>query len=337
MKRRALRLPGGRKIGIFRYDFFQEIVPVLWFALVAVFLAAPALAFPVERCVNLGNALDSPEREGEWGYTIGFADIDAVAEAGFDTIRLPVRFSSRWDGERVDEAFQARVDEVARYALDRGLTVLLDLHHFDELTADPAGQADSFVALWGYLSDHYAGWPDGLVFELLNEPHGDLTTDLANDLYTRVLPGIRETHPERWVVVSGSNWGSIKDMHALDAFDARTVPTFHYYAPWPFTHQQAAWLPNPPPAAEWGSDEERRKVREDMARAANRGGPVFLGEFGVNTRVPAEARWDWTRAVREAAEAEGIGWCVWNLTSTFRIYDENQGTWEDGALGALFD
>lgn len=306
-------------------------------AALSVWLAAPAAAFPVERCVNLGNALDSPEREGEWGYKIGLRDIDAVAEAGFDTIRLPVRFSSRWQDGRVAPEFQARVDEVVRHALGRGLTVLLDLHHFDELTDDPAGQADRFAAIWRYLSDHYAGWPDGLVFELLNEPSGNLTTDIANTLYARVLPDIREDHPTRWVIVSGSNWGSIDDMLALNAFDARTVPTFHYYAPWTFTHQLAAWLPKPPPASDWGTAAERQKVRADMARAASRGGPILLGEFGVNTRVPDAKRWDWTRTVREAAETEGIAWCVWNLTSTFRIYDEFYGTWTDGALEALFD
>lgn len=51
--------------------------------------SAPFLA---SRCVNLGNALEAPN-EGDWGYRIEPAHIRAIAAAGFDGIRLPVR----WD------------------------------------------------------------------------------------------------------------------------------------------------------------------------------------------------------------------------------------------------
>src|SRR5579859_7126636 len=52
-----------------------------------------AMAAALGRGVNFGNMLDAP-REGDWGRWVRDGDIDRVAEAGFATIRLPVRFSN---------------------------------------------------------------------------------------------------------------------------------------------------------------------------------------------------------------------------------------------------
>ncbi|MEO1642559.1 MAG: cellulase family glycosylhydrolase, partial [Pseudomonadota bacterium] len=80
--------------------------------------AAPERAIatsPIQKCMNLGNALDSPEREGEWGYTIRRQDMVRLRADGFDTVRIPIRWSTR-AGTRapytIDPDFLARVDEV---------------------------------------------------------------------------------------------------------------------------------------------------------------------------------------------------------------------------------
>src|SRR5262249_49101384 len=52
-----------------------------------------APTFPMRRGVNLGNALEAPN-EGDWGYKIETDHLSAIAAAGFDGIRIPVK----WDG-----------------------------------------------------------------------------------------------------------------------------------------------------------------------------------------------------------------------------------------------
>ncbi len=294
--------------------------------------------FPVRRCINLADALDSPMVEGEWGPVIEPAHLDAIAAAGFDAVRLPVRFSSRWNGTRIDAAFLARVDAVIRMGLDRGLTVILDLHHFEDLMRAPDRHADSFAGIWAVLAAHYAGWPDGLVFELLNEPSEAVDTPTAVALYARVWPVLRRHHPDRWVVVSGADWGNLAELAGVPVFDDRTVLTFHSYSPWEFTHQTAPWFDPPLPARTWGSPADRSRVTHDMARAVRdaRGAPLFLGEFGAHRDMGAR-RHDWLRTVRQAAEAQGIGWCVWSFASTFAIYDTDRGAWMPGALDSLLD
>src|SRR5262249_51355714 len=112
----------------------------------------PGPPFPMRRGVNLANALEAPD-EGDWGYRIAPEHIAAIADAGFDGIRLPVR----WDTHAADvapyaieDAFLARVEEVSHQALDRGLKVQLDLHHYDAFTdAGPrALDRARYLALW---------------------------------------------------------------------------------------------------------------------------------------------------------------------------------------------
>jgi len=57
------------------------------------------------------------------------------------------------------------------------------------------------------------------------------------------------------------------------------------------------------------------RVAERMAAAADWGrrnhAAVLLGEFGASAALAPLARTTWLRAVREACEANGIGWALW--------------------------
>src|SRR5512142_3334603 len=47
----------------------------------------------LHRGVNLGNMLDAP-KEGDWGLSVQENYFDRIKEAGFDFVRLPVRWST---------------------------------------------------------------------------------------------------------------------------------------------------------------------------------------------------------------------------------------------------
>ncbi len=301
-------------------------------------LSTPAAAFPVERCINLGAAMEAPV-EGDWGYVIEEDHIARIAEAGFDTIRLPVRFSAHWDGERLSPQILARTDQVIGWAQAEGLNVILDLHHFREMLFDPASHARDLVKIWRVLAEHYAGAPDSLMFELFNEPEGAFTTDRAIPLFQQITAMIRETHPDRWIITGGGNWNSLDEMLRLPDQGHREVRTFHYYHPWEFTHQQAAYLSNPPPPTSWGSVEDRAQLAADMARAGTASGPVLLGEFGVYGATDTDQRLNWIASVRRAAEDQGLPWCYWGFSqgevTGFSAFTPSSNTWEPGMLDAL--
>merc|ERR1711916_99947 len=47
---------------------------------------------PIGKCINMGGALEAPE-EGDWGYSIREADFKRLKNAGFDSVRIPIRWS----------------------------------------------------------------------------------------------------------------------------------------------------------------------------------------------------------------------------------------------------
>lgn len=305
-------------------------------ALILSLLACPAFAegFPVQRCVNLDQALEAPN-EGEWGYTIARDHVTWIADQGFDTIRLPVKFSAHWDGQ-IDPKLQARVDEVIGWAMEDGLQVILDLHHFDELMTDPATHGDTLRAIWKALGTHYAGYDGGLIFELLNEPYENLDTAQAVALFQDIVPELRANHPDRWIIIEGAEWASIEALEDLPVIDDYTVLSFHYYSPSQFTHQLADWHVDPWPATVWGSAEERARLRDDFALAQARKAPLFLGEFGVTSNTVLPERINWIKAVRQEAEDHGIGWCHWGFARGFAIFDDTTADWLPGMQAALF-
>lgn len=303
--------------------------------------ALPLAAFPVARCINLGAALEAP-REGDWGYTIQEPHLTLIAEAGFDTVRLPVRFDLYWHEEQLDPALMARVDQVIGWAEAAGLQVILDLHHFEAMNSDPAANASQLIKIWAALGRHYAGHGDGLMFELFNEPNGAFTTALAAEIYAELRRILRRDHPERWIIAGGGNWNDLSEMEHLSAPDhPRDVRTFHFYDPWPFTHQQAPYLDDPPPARGWGSLSDHAALEAAMDQAAAAEGPVFLGEFGVYGATAPGPRLAWIRAVREAAEARALPWCYWGFSQGegvgFSAFNTGTNAWDPGILDALFE
>jgi endoglucanase len=304
-------------------------------ALLLALIATPALALPVDRCVNLGNALDAP-REGEWGYTITTAHLDWIAAQGFDTVRLPVRFSQGYTN-RIAPPLLARVTQVVEQAQARGLQVIIDVHHFEALMADPGRNGPVLVAIWQELSTHFAGYGAGVIFEIVNEPTENLGTEGAVALYNQIIPIIRAQNPNRWIIIGGGEWSSLEQMMRLGDPGPNVALTFHYYSPWDFTHQNAGWMTDPPPARSWGNSADRAQVLADMTLAGSRNPSVFLGEFGVSMETPPEQRANWTRAIRQAAAANGIGWCVWALSASFPIYDTVTNDWMPGMQSALME
>ncbi len=305
-------------------------------------LALPATAqdFPVQRCVNLGNALDAPRFEGEWDYIITQPELDWITAQRFDTVRLPVRFSAHWRDGRIDDWLMGRVDQIIEQAHDRGMTVILDLHHFEEISADPDGETDKFLAIWAELAGHYAGYGDDLVFELLNEPFDQLTTGRVVDLYRQVLPIIRANNPDRWIIAGGGTWSNIATLPDMPDLGDNVAVTFHYYEPYDFTHQSVYWETDPPAPRDWGSADDLTELATNFEIAGawgqRVGGTLFLGEFGAYERIAPDLRTAWTRSVRQSAEAQGIGWCVWAAQANFAIRDRNTGDWVPGMQDALF-
>ncbi|MGB3723377.1 MAG: glycoside hydrolase family 5 protein [Pacificimonas sp.] len=292
----------------------------------------------------MGNHLEAPN-EGDWGRRIELSDFDKIADAGFNSIRLPVRWSnhaSETAPYAIDETFMARVEILVDAALATGLNVVLDDHHYEDLHKNPAAHSDRLGELWRQIAARFADRPtDSLWFEIANEPNDQLTNENLLETLAPALAAIRETNPTRAVIYGGQNWSGINSLETLRLpDDPHVIPTFHYYDPFAFTHQGATWVDSPPPLGRtYGSEEDQAALTADVeklrAYIARTGKTPFIGEFGAHTTVPLEGRVPYYRAVREAFEGEVSGYCAWGYAATFPLYDDASGAWNPGMLAAM--
>lgn len=204
------------------------------------------------------SSLDHSPDEGAWNYPLEAEGFEAIAEAGFTAVRLPVRFSAHQQSVApytIDEAFLERVDWAVEQALSNGLAVIIDNHHwgieggadFDSIFTDPASQKDRLLALWDQVATRYADRPAGVVFEMLNEPHDKLDA-VWNEYLADTLAVIRESNPDRAVIVGPGSYNSAFALWSLELpDDENLIVTFHDYVPFDFTHQGATWVGEVPP------------------------------------------------------------------------------------------
>ena len=303
--------------------------------------AARRYAASLARGVNFGNMLDAPV-EGAWSLRVDdrFIALVGTREGGtIASVRLPVRWSNHASADSqasIDPAFMARVDDVVRRLLERGVPVVLDMHHYRQLDGDPVDQGEvavadgvverRFLAMWRQIAEHFRDAPAGLAFELYNEPHGRLTARW-NDLMSRALRAVRQSNPQRIVVVGPTQWNSARGLADFELPpDANLVVTVHHYDPFTFTHQGAPWVePRLPTGVGCCSAQQLADIRGplDLAQryGERTGYPVWVGEFGAFEAVEDADRRRYTRLMRTEIEARGMTWAYWELAGGFGFVD----------------
>ena len=300
----------------------------------------------LKRGVNLGNMLEAPH-EGDWGQHLQPEYFTLIKQAGFDFVRLPIRWSGHVSGAPtfiIDPVFFKRVDWAIGQARNSGLRIILDYHNDDELMKDPDRNEDRFVGLWKQIAEHYQAEPPDVLFELLNEPFGKLDGPRWNALLARTLALVRSSNPDRTVVIGPVQWNNMGALAqlVLPEADQNILVTVHFYDPMSFTHQGADWIEGSKQwlGSKWeGSDPETLAVRQAFQAAADWGvrnrRPLFLGEFGSFSKGDLESRVRWTDFVARAAEAHGFPWSYWEFSSGFGVYDPVAKAWRKPLLEAL--
>jgi endoglucanase len=300
------------------------------------------------RGLNLGNALEAP-KEGQWGVTLQADYFRAIKKAGFDSVRLPVKWSAHAGLKApytIDPKFAARVDWAVDQALLNGLNIIVNVHHYDEMDADPDRHLSRLVGLWEQIAARYRDRPAGVYFDLYNEPHGKLSEGKWNAALPRVLRAARKTNPTRPVIVGPAQWNAIRALEALKLpkDDRNLILTVHFYDPFEFTHQGAPWAKGSErwKGRKWtGSAAERDAIRKQFdkvtAWAKKHDRPVFLGEFGAFEVADMASRARWTRFVAREAERHGFSWAYWEFCAGFGAYDPRARAWREPLKSALLD
>ncbi len=276
----------------------------------------------------------------EWSY-------DAVCKAGFDHVRIPVRWSIWTDdanGYKINEKYAQEVENSVNIYLDNGLEVIINVHHFREAMDAPKENSEKLYAIWEQVAERFKGYSDKLIFEVMNEPTWRTTAEEWNEVQNECVKTIRKTNPTRKVMVCGIDYSGVFAMDDLVPIeDDNLIGTFHYYFPLEFTHQGAAWSPTYVDLrdVEWqGTDEEKANVVKTITEHAvawskKYGHPVNLGEFGVYGKyAKMEDRARWTDWVTKICEENDISWSYWELCRGFGCF-EPDGTQIKPLIDAL--
>jgi endoglucanase len=298
------------------------------------------------RGINLGNALEAP-REGEWGLTLQPEYFRSIRQAGFHSVRIPIRWSAHAvpsPSYSIEPHFLERIDWALDQARINQLNAVINVHHFEEIYRNPEAEQPRLAAIWRQIASRYKDRDESLYFEILNEPAHELDSARWNAMIPSLLAGIRETNPTRPVIIGPASWNNVdhlKDL-ALPEKDRNLIVTFHYYSPFQFTHQGAEWVDG---SSRWlgtkweGTKDELQAIDRDFDRAAEwakaNDRPIYVGEFGAYSKADDESRGRWTRAITHAAEARGFSWSYWEFCSGFGAFDRETNKWRPFLLEAL--
>lgn len=221
---------------------------------------------------NYGNTLEAnfggtPD-ETVWGNPKASQEmVDAVIEAGFGTVRIPISYLSKIDdsnGYKIDDEWLERIAEVVDYCYNRGLFVIINMHGDGYHTikggwllcnsSDQEAIKEKFSAIWRQVAERFKDYDEHLIFESMNEIFDGVYHIPVPEYYENIndydqifVDTVRQTggnNTHRWLMVAGWNtdimytcggYGfrfptdSEKSVH-----DVRLILSVHCYDPWEY-------------------------------------------------------------------------------------------------------
>jgi endoglucanase len=269
-----------------------------------------------------------------------------IRDAGFSNVRInlhPFQYGRADASHKISPAWFETLDWAVQQARANKLMVILDFHEFTAMGRDPERNRERFLALWRQIAEHFKDAPSEVLFEILNEPNGNLTPELWNKLFPEALAVIRRSNPTRTVIIGPGQWNnpSALEKLVLPENDRNLIVTVHYYSPMQFTHQGASWTNQRDKVGiPWeGTPKERQAIERDFEKvqtwAQRHNRPIFLGEFGAYDKADMASRVRYINAVTRQAEKLGWSWAYWQFDSDFIVYDIPKKHWIEPIRDAL--
>lgn len=241
------------------------------------------------------------------------------------------QLSSWYDGNQLFNAKKNLdgfrfIDEMVQWCAANNMYLVLDLH------AAPGGQGtdrninDNFqpldlwkrrdakgrllyqdltVRLWEKLAARYRRETTIAMYDFINEPHNlNQANGLSADnrelsaLYSRLIDAVRGQNDQHLLLLEGNGYGNEYTNLTPDKLAARSKTNLVYNA-----HRY--WCPNTDEAAD--PNPNQINLFSNLVAFRDRWQvPVWVGETGENSN-------EWFAAAVQGLNAQGIGWCHWNI------------------------
>ena len=276
------------------------------------------------------------------------------------------------DVQKVKESGLALVDRIIELGRSHGIHVSLNFHRapgycVSNPDLEPfvlwrdRDAEDAFVFHWDLFTRRYRDiGPNELSFNLLNEPGtpvaqpgarppelgavlvkealssqppANMTREDHRRVMTRAVQKIRETSPDRTIIIDGLSLGNEVVREMMPAGVAQSV---HCYLPLEISHYRASWVDkaNDFPEPKWparrrdGVGEVSRVTLEALYEPwgwlVRQGVGVHAGEAGGFIRAPHSVFLRWTCDVLDILKMHSIGFALWNFRGAFGVLDSGR-------------
>src|ERR1035437_5558020 len=172
-------------------------------------------------------------------------DFQNIKSLGCDVVRLPINLFYMTNGSpdyTVDPLFFDFLDQAVNWAEELQMYLIIDNHTSDDLASKNANLETVLTKVWVQMAEHYKNRSTYILYEILNEPNGTLTTAAWGKIQQTAITAIRAIDTNHTIVVGGADFNSYTELASLPVYtDANLLYTFHFYDPFVFTHQGATW------------------------------------------------------------------------------------------------
>ena len=246
-------------------------------------------------------------------------DIDFLAKAGFNSIRLPMHYNLytlpiekepvKGKDTWLEEGFKM-TDDLLEWCKDNKIYLILDLH------AAPGGQGNDVnisdndkskpslweseenqrktIALWKKLADRYKNEPWIGGYDIINEPNINFTgknpngTDEMSNaplwkLQKDITDAIREVDQKHIIFIEGNGWGNNYN-GLIPIWDKNMAFSFHKY---------------------WNNNDDKT-IQSALDLREKHNIPIWLGETGENSNV-------WFTELIQLLDKHNIGYAFWPM------------------------
>jgi endoglucanase len=273
---------------------------------------------------NIVNTLEVPindiNAETRWGNPkVNQTLINAVRNAGFNTIRLPCAWDSHANQStlEIDTAWLRRVSEVVDYCYANNMYVIINCHwdngwlenNVTEAKKDEVNKKQK--AYWTQIANYFKDYDEHLLFAGANEPNVSDATGMAVLLsyHQTFIDAVRSTggnNRSRVLVIQGPSTdiqmtNNLMSTMPRDSISNRLMVEIHYYTPWNFCGltTDESWgkmfyfwgkdyhsTTNPGRNATWGEESTVESYFQLMkTKFVDKGIPMILGEYGAIKRT----------------------------------------------------
>lgn len=310
---------------------------------------APTLASKMMMGWNLGNTLEVASGETGWGNPkTTQAMIDAVYEAGFNAVRIPIvwyPYITYRDGVvTINPDRLARIKEVVGYCLKHKMYVIINTHHelWMESHATYADSAEVYKkerALWQAIAKAFADYDEHLLFAGTNEVHikGLWTECTAEN--AKVQNGFNQIFVDAVRATGGRNlyrnlvvqsyacndvWGIKHLTVPKDQVSGRLMIEFHCYDPWEYGGKDEDKYWGTPykkyGISSWGQEDYFKSLFATIQKQfVDKGIPAIMGEcgagrnaVGANQKIADASRAYYFEFVMSQAKRHGIVPFLWD-------------------------